>query len=451
MVCASSPSIATVSIAGGFVPLPVAQLMAAWRACQRPGLGSGAFRAWLACREMKARRMSIEEGRAPAYGFAELARLLGVTPKRARALVVRLVAAGLVHWSNDAITFPPTPDQDDALTDTIGRGRGSVAIPRRLLRHLAAGGKAATIATALGVILRCLSRRRSGFDGRGRIKSSWVARAFGVAIRRVKAARVELVAIGWIDPEPLDQWAANRWGRAYRIDLAWTPPGRGMAPPPPADGPRAAPPCLDPDPLQELERNQDPAPGGRTGVEVGVSKCEGSVRNPDPTLSSLSILSPPASKPPAPAPAPRPAAAPLPPPTLADVRPEDLVDTGRALALLDQAVARKLVGPSEADRLKFLALAEHARAIGKVNAPGLFARLLRRGLFSYATQGDEDAAARKLKDHLRGVPKMIPAMPPRRAEPRHPDVGGPSAAPASLGDLMASRLAGLAARFGGGG
>jgi DNA replication protein DnaC len=35
------------------------------------------------------------------------------------------------------------------------------------------------------------------------------------------AARLELVALGWIQPETTDTWAERRWGRAYRIDLAW--------------------------------------------------------------------------------------------------------------------------------------------------------------------------------------------------------------------------------------
>jgi len=53
-----------------------------------------------------------------------------------------------------------------------------------------------------------------------------------------------------------------------------------------------------------------------------------------------------------------------PPPRLAEVRPEDLVDAGRLLELHWQAAAKGLVGTSEADRLKFVAAAEHARAVG---------------------------------------------------------------------------------------
>ena len=166
-------------------------------------------------REMEARRCGLGRGRAPSYGLAELAKLLGVSEKRAKASVGRLVAAGLLEWSGSAIGFPDLPGEGIGLEDSIGRGRGSVAIPRRMLRLPAGAARPALIATALGIVLRCLSRRRGGFDGRGRVKASWITRVFGVDARRVKQARLELVALGWIEPEASDRRAENRWGRAY--------------------------------------------------------------------------------------------------------------------------------------------------------------------------------------------------------------------------------------------
>ena len=178
------------SIAGGFVLVSVACLMAAWRACQAAPLGIADFRTWLACYEMRARRCLAEEGRASAYSFAELAKLLGIAEKCARASVNRLVDAGMLQWSDQAIGFPaPLLDLDPALDNSIGRGRGSVVIPRRILRLLAAGARAALIATVLAILLRCLSRRRDGFDGHGRVKASWIARVFNLDISRVKLAR----------------------------------------------------------------------------------------------------------------------------------------------------------------------------------------------------------------------------------------------------------------------
>ena len=49
------------------------------------------------------------------------------------------------------------------------------------------------------------------------------------------------------------------------------------------------------------------------------------------------------------------------------------------------------------DRLNFFAAAEHARAVGTRNSCGLFATIVRRGLWQYITLADEDAARAKLQ------------------------------------------------------
>jgi hypothetical protein len=362
-------------IAGGFIRVDVALLVAAWRACRSRPLGVGDYRAWLACHEMRARRCILDDDRASNYTPAELARLVGVSERRARASVKRLAAAGHLEWSDSAIGFPDRILKDDELLDTIGRGRGTLAIPRRILRFLAAGASAATIAVALAALLRCLSRRRSGWDGRGRFKASWVAGVFGVSLRQARSARKALVAFGWLLPEPSSQWAENRWGRTYRLDLAWeaprfsAPSGSRSALPPAPPGPRSAPPGSDSDPLPGREKNQDPVPGGPAGAQLSGT-----------------------GKP----------ARPLPPPRLVDVRAEDLKNTGRLLELHRQAVERRFITPSEADRLRVMAAAEHARAVGTTNPAGLFAQVVRRGLWKYLTQADEDRAGARLKAWERG-------------------------------------------------
>jgi len=407
------------TIAGGFVLVPVRQLLVAWRACRQSPLGVGDYRTWLACREMLARRCTLDDGRSPTYGFAELARLTDVSEKRARSSVNRLAAAGLLIWSNDLIGFPDSGAPDDSLTDSIGGGEGSLAIPRRMLRLLVAGARPALIATVLALLLRCLARGRGGFRSRGRVKSTWIARVFGVDVRRVKQARKELVALGWIVPQQTDQWAENRWGRVYHIDLAWepaaTPPdGRRLPPRPAPSGPRLPPPDSYPEPLREIN-NQEPAQPGPAGVEfrgaeetpaslppvVGAEPSTGEEENratdsrrPTETTDGAG-------------------GGPLPAPTLNDVRVEDLGDTGRLLRLHEQAVARELVGASEADRLRFVAAAEHARAVGTRNPPGLFVRLVRGRLWRFLTQADEDAAAGRLKRHLFGAPRGVSGSGPR--------------------------------------
>jgi Mn-dependent DtxR family transcriptional regulator len=259
-------------IAGGFVLVDVPWLMAAWTACRSAPLGLADFRSLLAAREMVARRCLASEGRAVTYDVPELARLLGVTEKRAKASLRRLQAAGLIVWNESAISFPEIGDRGrDQVLDTIGQGRGSLAIPRRILRVLSGGARPTLIATTLGILLRGLSRRKGGFDGRGRVKAGWIAQTFGVDQRRVKQARKDLVALGWIKLEPDGQRAMNRWGRAFRIDLAWDrvgSSGPSLPPPPAADRPEIATPSVHQEPLPEREENQEPASGGPAGVEV---------------------------------------------------------------------------------------------------------------------------------------------------------------------------------------
>jgi hypothetical protein len=424
MVCATGRMRETTasrpSIAGGFVLVTLASLMAAWRACRSDTLGIGEFRAWLACREMLARRCSADEARAPVYSFAELAKLLGVAEKRARASANRLVHAGLLQWSEHAIGFPEPPGEPDpALDDSIGRGRGDLAIPRRILRHLAAGSRPALIATMLSVLLRCLSRRRGGFDGRGRVKSAWIAQVFGVDLRRVKKARRELIGLGWIQPEPSGQRAENLWGRAFRIDLGWDRPGpaqgRSLPPLPPAGRTEIATPSVDLEPFQERNQHQEPAERGPAGIQFGeFGGRKGTLPGPGPLAipkPTTTAEASPASKPgPSPSPAsatsgatgPLPKSDPSSPPRLRDVRVEDLKDTGRTMALFVEASGLGWVGSSEADRLRFLGAAEHALAIGKGNPSGLFIHLIRGKLWRYLTQEDEDRANGRIKAFLRG-------------------------------------------------
>ena len=145
MVCATIDSqtdrTTPSTIAGGFVLVPVSSLIAAWRACQTHPLGIGDFRTWLAAHEILARRCKLDHRRQATYGVPELAGLLGIGRKRAAASLKRLEAAGLVAWSESSIRFPDQNDRAekeivDDLSDTIARGRGRLAIPRRLLRFL---------------------------------------------------------------------------------------------------------------------------------------------------------------------------------------------------------------------------------------------------------------------------------------------------------------------------
>jgi hypothetical protein len=390
-----------VRIDGGFIGIEASELIGAWRACRATPLGIGDFRAWLAAREMLARRQGSGSSRSPRYGVDELAKLLGVTERTANATIRRLVRAGLVEWSESAIAFPSQVlGEDNLVADTIGRG-GRVALPRRMVRLLTRGARPALIAVALGAVLRCLSRRRSGIDSRGRFKSSWVAETFGVSERQARSARAELVASGWLEPEGGDQWAWNRWGRVFRVRLDWSGPVADRPSPPADPGVRSSYPDQTPIPYRE-EKHPDPARRGPAGASL---VQEGK----------------------------------LPAPTLRNIRAEDLADPVRTAALLLKAVEQGLVPPGESGEVRFRSAVEHSRRVGK-DPCALLARIVRDGLWRVVTQQDEDRAARRLREHRRPV---SPAPTPRPASApspmaRSPYAQGPTTRePSALGDLLA--------------
>ena len=86
-------------------------------------------------------------------------------------------------------------------------------------------------------------------------------------------------------------------------------------------------------------------------------------------------------------------------PRLHQVSLADLQDSTRLLRLYEQAVQRHLIGPSEAERLSFVALAQHVLAYRPANPGGLFVQLLRQRRFVVITQDEEDRAQQRLKRH----------------------------------------------------
>jgi len=91
----------------------------------------------------------------------------------------------------------------------------------------------------------------------------------------------------------------------------------------------------------------------------------------------------------------------------------DLSDDDRLLALFEDAQRGGVVTGSEADRLRFVAAAEHARTVGTRNPCGLFVHLVRSKLWHFITQDDENAGSKRLKRYLHGDVELVK---PRKAE-----------------------------------
>ncbi len=258
----------------------------------------------------------------------------------------------------------PSEEAESAFDDVllaVKNHERKVPVPRRMIRLIAGGARRAVIATALGYLLRCLYYRGGECVPTGRCKASWIADVFAVDLRNVKSARQHLIQIGWLLPKSVPQRSLNRYGAEMEVSLTWAWPsgGRKSDSPPPKSLPTTkSPPPYKNNQLSLRSKNQKPGNG-----PSGVFKEGGRGRVP----------------------------------RMAHVVPADLRDVRRLEALRRGAYAKGYITGSECDRLRFFGAAEHALAIGTKNPSGLFVTMVRRGLWKFITQDDEDAARRRLR------------------------------------------------------
>lgn len=363
---------------GGFVFMSVPQLSMSWWLYRVGSIRLSDLRVYFACHELVARRCDVDRKVSPSFGVEELKRLTGgTTSGDLRRSVDRLERAGLLKFSQSAITLARSPGELSAsdlsgLHEMLGQitnAKRKVPVPRRILRLMAGGARRGMVATVLGHLMRALYYREGLCVPGGACKASWVADVFRVDERSVTRARAELVTMGWLVPEEREQWYLNRFGWRYTIDLEWA---RGAAILPAETGlpdrrqystAELPAPRKDREPFpREGSSNQKPGTG-RSGFS---KKGEGTE------------------------------------PSFSHVIPADLSDTTRLLKLFADAERRKVTNGSEAARLQFVALAEHARSIGSHNPAGLFAHLVRHKLWHFATADDEEAARTRIARHLFG-------------------------------------------------
>lgn len=434
------------SAAGGYVPVHVEALLAAWWSYAEARLITlRQLRVWLALHEMAARRRAAAAaagdggGRKPSFGVGELERLVGgVGGAHLRRDARRLEALGLAKVTKGKVSLLSSIDEllvgDEgkaaarALVSKVENHARRLPLPRRVLRYLAACGTRVLFATTLAHLLRCVYARAGELNARGRVKASWVADVFGVDVRGAERARAHLVGLGLLtaaeERTPREQAFERRWGKAILVNLEWEGPpaavenpGTGLSGLP--DGGAKNDTGLpvvesDQDPLQEEDNNQYPgavpprAPATGASSKAGEKKAQGRGD----------------------------AQKPLPNPTLRHFLPEDLSDTGRLLTLHGLAAAAGLAPVGERGELEFVALAEHARCYATTNAPGMFAWLLKRGRFAFITQDDEEGARRRLTDARYG---MSARRPPRDAW--NDDTDGRGSEPANVGALLSSFMA----------
>jgi hypothetical protein len=380
---------------GGFIFITVIQLCLVWWAYRQGLIRLKDLRVWFAAQELVARRCELKNGKKPHYSLKELDGLLGGRGWENES-IRRLKRTGLLTWSDSTITFATSPEDlrvkdlegFQEMLSRVTSTRRRIPVPRQIVRFIASPCKRCVIAAILGHLICCLfyqfhvKRCRSG----GFCKASWIAETFRVDLRNVKAARKFLAEeLGWLQPVSTPQRLLNRYGQRVIINLNWSrravdqakEPATETPPPPPLSTTKTPPPEeLNRKPLRE-QKHQEPAPGGKNpGVLT-----DGKEKKP---------------------------------PTLRHIIPEDLRDTERLLALFEEAQKVKVIGGSESERLTFIATAERARLVGTTNPCGLFAQLVRRRLWHFLTQEDEEAARKRLKEHVYG------ASPPRWPQAMRP-------------------------------
>ena len=220
--------------------------------------------------------------------------------------------------------------------------------------------------------MRCLYYRAGECLSGGFCKASWVAEVFHIDVRNVKAARKFLAeTLGLLECQEMPQSLLNRFGSKVFINLSWNGSAVDKSihesselPPPTAQIDTGLPPLEEHrKPFQDLKHQKPSADERPTGV----------LETPKSGT-----------------------------PTLKHIVPEDLRDTARLLVLFEEAQGKGIMGGSESERLAFVATAERARLTAITNAPGLFAELVRRRLWHFSTQDDEDRAHKRLREHFHG-------------------------------------------------
>lgn len=355
---------------GGFCFISASLLLAAWWAYRSGVLRLYDLRVWFAAFELAARRCVARRGTPVRISHSELHEIVGGRGgKHLLSAIARLKKCSLIRANLASLEMARTADElrwtgepgFQGMLSRVANHRRRVPVPRRMIRFLASDGTRAVIATAIGHLLRCVYYRDGQCASGGRCKASWIADVFEVGVRNVKAARAKLTSLGWLKVTHTPQRSLNRWGAVVTVNLSWSrlSGGSGLTPRKAVSGTGSAPPYKDRK-LSLRSENQKPAAAvGRNG------SCGKEGRGGSPSLSRVTG--------------------------------DDLRQCVRLDALRVEAVSRGLISQSECDRLRVFGAAEHALSVGTRNPCGLFATIVRRKLWAFISQRDEDSARRRLR------------------------------------------------------
>lgn len=365
------------TLGGGYMLLRSHALLALWRAYRSEYVELADVRSAFAAAEILHRRTllaqrqqrrprSLSSDRVwtdPSTDSVTIAQATCTTdPRKTRSSLKRLARAGTPPEQLFGRCGTALPEPLSGSSDHSDR---PVPVPRRIARWLARKGTASSIAVALAHLLRGCFLKSGCVRLGGTCSASWIADTFGIDERTAKTGRRELVEMGWLRAVASPRWHRQRYGASFTLDADWSelpcsraPNGLAAGDRERSSSPRRASSVRD---LPPPRKNKNlPSRGSRNQ-----DRCSGS-------FSGVNV------------------------PTLANVVPEDLNSPDRMASLLQDARRRRLIGESEADRLRFFTTIHHAKRNG-TRPCALLAALARRRCWTFGSHSDEELARESLR------------------------------------------------------
>jgi hypothetical protein len=421
----------TATVAGGYRLMSPEQVSLIWCAYRAKTVSLLDLRTYFALHEIAERRhaASIQrDNRSEVGGKTTASAILPELQKlvqcsriaQVRASLKRLQAIGLLGQHDVGIRLTLSgddvhPELRDAATRMFASlaCRRHIPLPRRVLREIAICRSPAVVATLLAVSGRCvfLHRRRISTDGSVSVR--FISETFGLHPRTVKVARMQLVHRGYLLRLRADHWHVQRYGARLRLNLP------------------AAADCTGSSPRRRLIRTEPPPPRHKRELLT------------DSKNQKLAMVAKAANR----------ISAKPSPGKLRAIEVGELRDRDRLNIRFTEAVGMKLVRDTPPDRLRFFAAAAHALRVATKNPCGLFAAIVRRGLWAYISQADEDQGQRLLRSRVSADRRSADSASMRRlchlVEGLAASVAWPSSQQAtmlrSVADTLSNRRAGSSA------
>jgi hypothetical protein len=318
------------------------------------------------------------------YRVAELCSLTSLPEETIRRELRSLARSGILSFSESSIAILCASHAGDTDLSMALAGKRSckrpVPVPRSVLRLLARSQKAALGKTILAYLLRGMAIDRTSGEvrGVGTVKASWIAEVMKVSLRSVKAARKELIALGFITKDTGSvQRKLNRDGAYFRINLAWGGRPGGVA-----------------------SRSKQSVTGrGQRVAKAGIAHR--GVRNSPAFAPPMEEKKTPYGSKDQKAWTAKPSGVSSKPeragePNLRNVQREDLMSYSRTESLYRQAVKASWVKDSEASLLNWVSAAVRAKSCRARDPVRVFVGIVKRGLWSHITDADEERARRAI-------------------------------------------------------